>query len=157
MTEEEPRQYARGPERIARIQDLASGITCEQAAEKYGISLQGMKEFSARNASDIRRVREQQNEELAAELHGVWIADRHQKIMWLQQYAENCEAELESTTDSRERRQLRAQAAKLMHQAAEQLGQLPVRGALELNVKGNPFAGFDAVAIDDDGNLHPVK
>jgi hypothetical protein len=38
-----------------------------------------------------------------------------------------------------------------MHQAAEQLGQLPTRTALELDVKGNPFAGIDAVSIDEDG------
>ena len=42
-------------------------------------------------------------------------------------------------------------------QMAEEKGELPTRAALEVNVRGNPFANFDAVAIDDDGNLHPVK
>jgi hypothetical protein len=85
------------------------------------------------------------------------IADKTDRIKWLQQYAEDCEVELETATDSRERRQLRAQAAKLMHQAAEQLGQLPTRTALELDLKGNPFQGIDAVSIDEAGNLHPVR
>jgi hypothetical protein len=48
-------------------------------------------------------------------------------------------------------------AEKLLHGIAEERGQLPTRSTLKLDVKGNPFAGFDAVAIDDDGNLHPVR
>jgi hypothetical protein len=44
----------------------------------------------------IMRIRE-----LAAELRGVWIADKTDRIKWLQQYAEDCEVELETATDSR--------------------------------------------------------
>jgi hypothetical protein len=51
---------------------------------------------------------------------------------------------------------IRSNNKKLRHEIAEERGQLPTRSQVELDVKGNPFAGFDAVAIDDDGNLHPV-
>jgi hypothetical protein len=33
-------------------------------------------------------------------------------------------------------------ADKLLHSIAEERGELPVRGALELSVHGNPFAGI---------------
>jgi hypothetical protein len=47
--------------------------------------------------------------------------------------------------------------AKLRHEVAEERGEIPVRSHLELNLKGNPFQGIDAVSIDDAGNLHPVR
>jgi hypothetical protein len=47
--------------------------------------------------------------------------------------------------------------SKLRREVAEERGELPVRSHLELNVRGNPFADIDEVAIDDNGNLHPVR
>jgi hypothetical protein len=61
----------------------------------------------------------------------VLIANKVNRIR-LDQYHRDCEEELETATDSRERRQLRAQAAKMLHQAAEMLGELPTRSTIEL-------------------------
>jgi hypothetical protein len=47
--------------------------------------------------------------------------------------------------------------SKLRREVAEEKGELPVRSHLELSMTSNPFANVDAVAIDDDGNLHPVR
>jgi hypothetical protein len=76
-------QRFHGPEKVAWIQDFAAGLTAEQMAVKWDRSHQNMKEFSARNVAQIRQAREQQNEELSAELRGVWIADRASRIKWL--------------------------------------------------------------------------
>jgi hypothetical protein len=46
---------------------------------------------------------------------------------------------------------------KTLHQIAEERGELPSRSTLELDLKSNPFAGIDEVAIDDNGDLHPVR
>jgi hypothetical protein len=72
-----------------------------------------MKEFSARNASEIRQASEQQSEELAAELRGVTIAVKANRIKWAQQDHDDTQRDLETETDSRERRGLRALASKL--------------------------------------------
>jgi hypothetical protein len=48
-------------------------------------------------------------------------------------------------------------ADKLLHSIAEERGQLPTRAQLEVAMTGNPFNGIDAIAIDDDGSLHPVR
>jgi hypothetical protein len=48
-------------------------------------------------------------------------------------------------------------ADKLLHSIAEERGQLPSRASLEVALTGNPFAGIDEVAIDDNGDLHPVR
>jgi hypothetical protein len=46
---------------------------------------------------------------------------------------------------------------KALHQMAEEKGKLPTRAALEVDLKSNPFAHFDALAQDADVNWHPVQ
>jgi hypothetical protein len=46
---------------------------------------------------------------------------------------------------------------KLVHQIAEETGQLPQRVALDAVVTRNPITDFDVVVVDDDGNFHAVQ
>jgi hypothetical protein len=51
----------------------------------------------------------------------------------------------------------RSLLAKLLHQMAEEKGELPTRAALEVDLKSNPFANFETLAQDSEGNWHPVR
>jgi hypothetical protein len=51
----------------------------------------------------------------------------------------------------------RSLLAKLLHQLAEEKGELPSRAQLELDLKSNPFLLSDTLVQDADGKLYPVQ
>ena len=56
-----------------------------------------------------------------------------------------------------QRRHYLALKDKLRHSVAEELGELPVRAQLQVDLKHNPLTDYDVLALGDDGQLHPVK
>jgi hypothetical protein len=145
----------RGSLRAELIRDLALGeLTHPELAEKYGRAVQSIANFSSRNSDAIRRAKQVQSDEY----QGLSYAGKWERLAFREQLLLDIEARLEDPDLSHtQRNRYSVTADKLLHSIAEERGELPVRGALELNVHGNPFANIDAVAIDDDGNLHPVK
>jgi hypothetical protein len=155
---DETRAYIRGPQRVALVLDLASNeFTHEALATKYGRSLQAVKEFSARNAAEIQEARNAINEDVAEGLRGVPVAIRANRIKWLDEYRLDCEAALQDPglTPGQRIRYINT-VAKLLHQIAEQLGDLPSRSQVQLEISKASLADFDEIILDDDGQFHAV-
>jgi hypothetical protein len=123
-------------------------------AEKYDRAQQTIANFATRNKAEIRRARQVQSDEY----QGLGYAEKWERLAFREQLLRDIEERLKDPDLSHtQRNRYSATADKLLHSIAEERGQLYVRSQLEVDVKGNPFAGIDAVAIDDDGNLHPVR
>ena len=145
----------RGSLRAELIRHLALGeLTHEALAEKYGRAQQSIANFATRSADAIRHAKQVQSDEY----QGLGYAEKWERLALREQLLRDIEERLQDPDLSHtQRNRYSVTADKLLHSIAEERGELPVTGALELSVHGNPFAGYDAVAIDDDGNLHPVK
>lgn len=92
------------------------------------------------------------------EYQGLGYAEKRERLAFREQSLRDIEERLkdEGLSDT-QRNRYAVTAEKLLHGIAEERGQLPTRPSLELDLKGNPFAGIDAVSIDEDGSLHPVR
>jgi hypothetical protein len=145
----------RGSLRAELVRDLALGeLTHEQLAEKYDRQVQSIHNFASRNKDEIRRAKQVQSDEY----QGLGYAEKWERLAFREQLLLDINERLQDPDLSHtQRNRYAVTVEKLLHGIAEERGQLPTRAQLELDVKGNPFAGFDAVAIDDDGNLHPVS
>jgi hypothetical protein len=145
----------RGSLRAELIRDLALGeLTHEQLAEKYSRAQQSITNFSHLNRDEVRRAKQVQSDEY----QGLGYAEKWERLAFREQLLLDINERLQDPELSHtQRNRYSVTADKLLHSIAEERGQLPTRAQLEVAMTGNPFAGFDAVAIDDDGNLHPVK
>ena len=92
------------------------------------------------------------------EYQGLGYAEKRERLAFREQSLRDIEERLkdEGLSDT-QRNRYAVTAEKLLHGIAEERGQLPTRPSLELDLKGNAFAGIDAVSIDEDGSLHPVR
>lgn len=119
----------RGHIRLALIRELASGEQTQAAlAEKYGVSTAAVSQFKDRHALRIDEVRRNADQEYA----GVWIAEKRNRIEELQGVVEYCHDLL---GDSEKQARVNVGTAEVirtalsaLHQASEELGQLPARG-----------------------------
>jgi hypothetical protein len=128
-------------------------LTHEQLAEKYDRQLQSIHNFASRNKDEIRRAKQVQSDEYQC----LGFAEKWERLAFREQLLLDINERLADPDLSHtQRNRYSVTADKLLHSIAEERGELPTRSQVELDVKGNPFAGFDAVAIDDDGNLHAV-
>jgi hypothetical protein len=145
----------RGSLRAELIRDLAMGeLTHKQLGERYGRAPQSIANFSSRNAAEVRRAKQVQSDEY----QGLGYAEKWERLAFREQLLRDIEERLQDPDLSHtQRNRYSVTADKLLHSIAEERGQLPSRASLELDLKGNPFAGIDAIAVDDDGSLHPVK
>ena len=145
----------RGSLRAELIRDLALGeLTHEQLGERYGRAPQSIANFSSRNADEVRRAKQVQSDEY----QGLGYAEKWERLAFREQLLLDIEERLKDPgLSDTQRNRYSVTAEKLLHGIAEERGQLPVRGHFELDLKGNPFAGIDAITIDDDGSLHPVE
>jgi hypothetical protein len=145
----------RGSLRAELVRDLALGeLTHEQLAEKYDRVPQAITNFSSRNKDEIRRAKQVQSDEY----QGLGYAEKWQRLAFREQLLLDINERLADPDLSHtQRNRYSVTADKLLHSIAEERGQLYARSSLEVSMIGNPFADVDAVAIDDDGNLHPVK
>ena len=133
-----------------------SGLTYSQIAEAYGITVGAVDQIAARHRYEIDEIRHQVAAKAKDELIGVWIADRMTRAIQCQLWAEAMD---DVVTDERATTQDRIRAAetgrKLVHTAAELLGELNTRTKLELDTGGLPV--FGVLIQDADGNYHGVK
>jgi hypothetical protein len=145
----------RGSLRAELVRDLALGeLTHPQLAEKYGRAQQSIANFSSRNSDAIRRAKQVQSDEY----QGLSYAGKWERLAFREQLLLDINERLADPDLSHtQRNRYSVTADKLLHSIAEERGQLPTRSHLELAVTGNPFAGIDEVAIDDSGDLHPVR
>ena len=154
----EPAPRIKGRERTDLIRDRASGLSLDELVEKYERSFDAVQKLLARARAEVRLAKqalvanaddEYAGNAMARKLDR--LADAYQDLADVNELLEN--GDLTPT----QRKGYLNLKSKLRHEIAEERGELPVRSHLELAVTGTPFAGIDAVAIDDDGNLHPVK
>jgi hypothetical protein len=145
----------RGSLRAELVRDLALGeLTHEQLAEKYDRHPQAISQFSVRNKDEIRRAKQVQSDEY----QGLGYAEKWERLAFREQLLRDIEEKLKDPDLSHtQRNRYSVTADKLLHSIAEERGQLYARSALEVSMTGNPFAGIDEVAIDDNGDMHPVR
>jgi hypothetical protein len=151
----DPAPPIRGPLRAELIRDRAIGeLTIEGCAEKYGRTVDAIKQFCSRNSEEIRRAKQVQSDEY----QGLGYAEKWQRLAFREQLLLDINERLADPDLSHtQRNRYSVTADKLLHSIAEERGQLYVRSQLEVAMTGNPFAGIDEVAIDDNGDLHPVR
>ena len=145
----------RGVVRAELVADLAIGeLSHDQLAEKYERSRFAIDQFSSRNRDEIRLAKQ----DMSAEDQGLLYAKKQHRLALLEQWLADVEDRLQNAdlTEAGRKGYINT-GLKLVHSIAEERGELPVRGHFELDLKGNPFASIDAIAIDDDGSLHPVE
>jgi hypothetical protein len=152
---EERADNIRGSLRAELIRRLAIGDeTFDQIAEEFGRAPQTIANFSSRNRDEIRRARQVQSDEY----QGLGFAEKWERLAFREQLLLDINERLQDPDLSdTQRNRYSNTAEKLLLGIATERGQLPVRGSLELNVTGNPFANVDEVVIDDNGKLHPVR
>lgn len=140
------------------IRDVAhGGMSQTKLAEKYGVSQQAISQFCQRHAQEIEAVRAAADEEFA----GILIAQKETRLAAYQDLYEAAVAE-RPVHDARTGRVMVGNdglpimesdgnlAAKVLKQAAEELGQLPNRLTLagEVGVKTNyVIDGIDPGAL----------
>lgn len=108
--------------RAKLITQLATEEKSQQTlAEEYGVSRSAIAMFKQRHLTTI----EAKRENLAAEFDDLWIANKHTRLATLQEVAER----LAERPDARSAEVL----AKLLKDAAEELGDLPTRSAVQIN------------------------
>jgi hypothetical protein len=139
-SDSQPAPPIRGALRSELIRELAVGDqTHEALGIAFGRSTQAIHQFSARNAEEIRLAKQ------------ALVTNADQDLADVIELLEN--GDLTPT----QRKGFLGLKSKLRREVAEEKGELPVRSHLELSMTSNPFANVDAVAIDDDGNLHPIR
>jgi hypothetical protein len=145
----------RGSLRAELVRDLALGeLTHPELAEKYDRHPQAITNFASRNKAEIRRAEQVQSDEY----QGLGYAEKWERLAFREQLLRDIEDRLlNPELSDTQRNRYAVTAEKLLHGIAEERGQLPTRTSLELDLKGNPFAGIDAVSIGPDGTLTPVR
>ena len=149
----------RGVARTDRIRKIALGeLTYQQIADEEEVSLDAITQFASRNKEEIRLAKQALVADPNDEYAGVAIAKKLNRIADANQDLADVIKLLENADlTPTQRKGFLGLKSKLRREVAEEKGELPVRSHLELAMTGNPFAAYDAVAIDDDGNFHPVK
>jgi hypothetical protein len=149
----EPAPPIRGALRAELIRDRALGqLTIEQCAEKYGRSVDAIKQFSSYNKDEIRRAKQAQSDEYQS----LGFAEKSERIALRERLIAEIVERLESgeLSDSQWKGYGNL-VDKLARSIAEERGELYQKSQVE--VSGNPFAGFDEIDIGDDGKLRGVK
>jgi hypothetical protein len=145
----------RGSLRAELIRRLAIGDeTHEALSVEFGRSAQTIHNFASRNKDEIRRAKQVQSDEY----QGLGYAEKWERLAFREQLLLDIEARLEDPDLSHtQRNRYSVTADKLLRSIAEERGQLYARSQLEVAMTRNPFANFDEVIVDDDGQIHPVK
>lgn len=125
------------PETTAEVIDsLALGVTTPaELSKRYGVTRAAVYDFRKRHDAAIRARRAELGSAFA-EATGLWIADREARIQELQTAAERVIGLLQkadAADDPSYVAELSRTLSGLLHEAAEQLGQLPQRLAVQVN------------------------
>ena len=127
--------------------------THERLAERYGRSLQAVRQFSARNADEINAAKQEMSRE---DIEPWGCVKRDRLAVYSQQLVEVDERLQSGDLTPGQEVRFRALLLKALHQLAEEKGELPSRQQLEIDVKSNPFQFSDTLVQDADGNFYPV-
>jgi hypothetical protein len=123
------------------IRHLAAGdVTRAELARRVGITRGGMTSFAKRHQAEIEQVRAQ----LEAEdpWAGLWVADQHNRLA-----AYQADYELAAEQPNAASHQLILARAQLLNAVAEELGQLPGRGAVVVVPVQHVLVGVDLEAL----------
>jgi hypothetical protein len=154
----EPARRLPGALRTERIRKIAAGEDYQAIADEEEVSLDAIYQFASRNKEEIRLAKQALVADPNDEYAGVAIAKKLNRIADTNQdLADVIELLSDPDLTPTQRKGFLGLKSKLRREVAEEKGELPVRSHLELNVRGNPFANIDAVVIDDDGSLHPLR
>jgi hypothetical protein len=149
----------RGAVRAELVRDLAVGAeTHDQLAGKYDRSPDAIHQFSSRNKDEIRRAKQALVADPNDEYAGIAIAHKWDRISDAEQDLRDIIGLLEdgALTPS-QRKHYIALKSKLRREVAEEKGELPVRSHMEVDLKGGPLLGANAIAQDENGNWFPVR
>jgi hypothetical protein len=126
------------------VNDLAQGdLSHAELGVKHGRSKQAIHQFSARNAAEISEVRAAMRGELQAQVADLWIADKKRRIAWRQKLAEDIDVHLEDEElDLKDRHHLTRNVDQLLRSAAEELGDLPARTVLQVQLPPTPMKNY---------------
>jgi len=106
------------------IRELAAEkISQTNLAKRYGVGQSAIAEFKRRHLADINRLKDSLNDEWA----GLWIADKRNRIAELQSLAESL-IDMQPTARTAE------VVAKLLRDAAEELGDITNKNKVEMDV-----------------------
>lgn len=124
--------------KVRLIGELARAEKNQQTlADEYGVTRSAIAMFKQRNLTIIQERRN----DLAAEFDGLWIASKVQRLATLQAAAEG----LAAKPDARSAEVL----AKLLKDAAEELGDLPTRAGVQIQTNNVEYKvigiGLDAL------------
>ena len=128
-------QHERPWHRRQFCRELAAGeVTRAALARKYGISRAAVTQFAKRHRAEIDAIKAQLDDQFA----GLWIARKENRLA---QYQADYEAsEQHDKSEHFEWIRVRTQ---IMHQAAEELGQLPPRATLTIMPVVHVLEGVD--------------
>lgn len=126
-------------ERRQLCRELAAGdVTQAALARKYGITKQAVSAFAKRHAAEIDTIKAQLDDAFA----GLWIAAKENRIAQYQADYEASEAH-----DKAEHFEWIRVRTQIMHQVAEELGQLPPRATLTIMPVVHVLEGVDPAAL----------
>ncbi len=140
---------SRGHTKIVAIRDLASGMSLNEMSEKYNVHRDTIISFKKRYKDDILALKKA----VEAEVVGLWIADRTNRMYEYQQAAEDLEAAVQSliqdgATLTKDDIGFLAEKRKIFRAVAEELGQLPPRNAVEVHGASVTY-NFEGIDPDD--------
>jgi len=122
-------------ERRQLVRDLATGEVHRAAlARKFGITRAAVTQFARRNAKEIDEIKANLEDEFA----GQWIA---QKELRIEQYQRDLELSAEGEFAGHYE-QIRTRT-QILHNVAEELGQLPTRGNITVVPVQHTIIGID--------------
>lgn len=101
-----------------------------ELAKRFGVTRQGIYAFKARHKDTIARYREELGTDLAT-IHGRWLADREARIGELQDLYERLRPRVDDPGEDDDPAAVARTLISILHEAAEQLGQLPSRVTLQ--------------------------
>lgn len=129
------------------IRLLAGGGTNRAIARQFGCNPASVGEFKFRHKEEIDRLREQLRA-VAVEETGLWIADKVRRVEVLQDQADQLLTALDTATVDT-MTELTNTLVRVLHEAAEQLGQLPSRPTVQLTqqIINYRFTGVDMGAL----------
>lgn len=136
----------RGWVKYRLIADLAAmEHTQVELAAKYGCAQSSISEFATRHAVEI----DDKKRALADELHGLWIANKADRLAEYQQTVEDIETFIESTDMSdKEAREAVGIKLRALRAVADELGQVPQRPAGG-GTTTTVTVSVDGVKVDD--------
>jgi hypothetical protein len=139
------------------IEDLARGdLIHTEIARKYGRSVQGIRQFSSRNHTEVSRRRAVLQGELNAATADQWVTEKAQlgDLYW--KHYEDLDARISNPDiDDRTVKALTREATAIIYKYSELMGHLPPRTS-KVEVARSVLTDFDVISIDEAGGFSSV-